>query len=77
MSLQNHRYICGKCLFVLFIVVVLVQALIDVIQDNGEPPKKKLYELKLSLLEELGWSHLVSYERRWMHVRFPPSLPLF
>lgn len=54
-----------------------LKALIDVIQDNGEPPKKKLYELKLSLLEEIGWSHLVSYERRWMHVRFPPSLPLF
>ncbi|KAB2016864.1 hypothetical protein ES319_D08G122200v1 [Gossypium barbadense] len=49
----------------------------EMIQDDGEPPKKKLYELKLSLLDEIGWSHLSTYERQWMHVRFPPSLPLF
>ncbi|KAH7538028.1 hypothetical protein FEM48_Zijuj03G0155900 [Ziziphus jujuba var. spinosa] len=49
----------------------------DLIQDDGEPPKKKLYELKLSLLEEIGWSHLVTYERQWMHVCFPANLPLF
>ncbi|KAK9178803.1 hypothetical protein WN943_027997 [Citrus x changshan-huyou] len=49
----------------------------DIIQDDSEPPKKKLYELKISLLEELGWSHLTTYEKLWMHVRFPPSLPLF
>ncbi|OVA01192.1 Peptidase S8/S53 domain [Macleaya cordata] len=49
----------------------------DVIQDDGEPPKKQLYDLKLSLLEEIGWGHLVSYERQWMHIRFPPTLPLF
>ncbi|KAE8663274.1 Tripeptidyl-peptidase 2 [Hibiscus syriacus] len=50
----------------------------DMIQDDGcGPPKKKLYELKLSLLDEIGWSHISTYERQWMHVRFPPSLPLF
>ncbi|KAK3008490.1 hypothetical protein RJ639_015101 [Escallonia herrerae] len=49
----------------------------DMIQDDGEPPKKKLYELKLSLLDQIGWRHLVSYEKQWMHVRFPVSLPLF
>lgn len=47
------------------------------IQEDTDPPKKKLYQLKLSLVEELGWSHMVSYEKMWMHVRFPPSLPLF
>ncbi|KAK7860932.1 tripeptidyl-peptidase 2 [Quercus suber] len=52
-------------------------ALNDIIQDDGEPPKKKLYELKLSLLDEIGWCHLATYERQWMHVRFPASLPLF
>uniref|UniRef100_A0A2N9H0K3 Reverse transcriptase domain-containing protein n=1 Tax=Fagus sylvatica TaxID=28930 RepID=A0A2N9H0K3_FAGSY len=48
-----------------------LKALNDIIQDDGEPPKKKLYELKLSLLDEIGWSHLATYERQWMHVRFP------
>lgn len=55
----------------------MAQVLGDIIQDDSEPPKKKLYELKISLLEELGWSHLTTYEKLWMHVRFPPSLPLF
>ncbi|KAF7813180.1 tripeptidyl-peptidase 2-like isoform X1 [Senna tora] len=54
-----------------------LKVLIDMIQDDSEPPKKKLYELKLTLLDEIGWSHLAAYERQWMHVRFPPSLPLF
>ncbi|XP_059451546.1 tripeptidyl-peptidase 2 isoform X2 [Corylus avellana] len=54
-----------------------LKALNDIIQDDGGPPKKKHYELKLSLLDEIGWSHLATYERQWMHVRFPASLPLF
>ncbi|KAK9994509.1 hypothetical protein SO802_024212 [Lithocarpus litseifolius] len=54
-----------------------LKALNDIIQDDGEPPKKKLYELNLSLLDENGWSHLATYGRQWMHVRFPASLPLF
>ncbi|KAE9464869.1 hypothetical protein C3L33_03223, partial [Rhododendron williamsianum] len=54
-----------------------LKVLNDMIQEDGEPPKKKLHELKLSLLDQIGWDHLVAYERRWMHVRFPPSLPLF
>ncbi|CAL5321714.1 unnamed protein product [Camellia sinensis] len=54
-----------------------LKALNDMIQVDGEAPKKKLYELKLSLLDQIGWGHLVSYERQWMHVRFPASLPLF
>ncbi|KAL7229762.1 hypothetical protein ACSBR2_008321 [Camellia fascicularis] len=54
-----------------------LKALNDMIQGDGEAPKKKLYELKLSLLDQIGWGHLVSYERQWMHVRFPASLPLF
>ncbi|XVF53596.1 hypothetical protein PTKIN_Ptkin05aG0110900 [Pterospermum kingtungense] len=35
-----------------------LKVLNDTIEDDGEPPKKKLYELKLSLLDEIGWSHL-------------------
>ncbi|KAI9384993.1 hypothetical protein POPTR_012G142200v4 [Populus trichocarpa] len=54
-----------------------LKALNEMIQDNGDPPKKKLYELKLSLLDEIGWDHLTTHEKEWMHVRFPPSLPLF
>ncbi|CAN4085902.1 unnamed protein product [Withania somnifera] len=53
-----------------------LKVLNDMIQD-GNPPKKKFYELKLSLLDQIGWSHLVVYERQWMQVRFPLSLPLF
>lgn len=54
-----------------------VQVLNDLIRDESEPPKKKLYELKISLIDELGWPHIATYERQWMHVRFPSSLPLF
>jgi tripeptidyl-peptidase-2 len=54
-----------------------IQVLCDIIQNDAEPAKKKLYELKLSLLDEIGWKHLATYERQWMLVRFPPTLPLF
>nr|GMC93031.1 tripeptidyl-peptidase 2 isoform X2 [Ipomoea batatas] len=54
-----------------------LKVLIDMIQEDGDPPKRKLYELKLSLLEQMGWGHLVAYEKEWMLVRFPSSLPLF
>ncbi|KAF6162219.1 hypothetical protein GIB67_008348 [Kingdonia uniflora] len=54
-----------------------LKTLTDMIQEEGGPPRKKLYDLKLSLLEEIGWKHVVSYEKQWMHVRFPSSLPLF
>ncbi|WMV20533.1 hypothetical protein MTR67_013918 [Solanum verrucosum] len=54
-----------------------LKVLNDMIQDDGSPPKKKFYELKLSLLDQIGWSHLVVYEKQWMQVRFPSSLPLF
>lgn len=49
----------------------------ELIQNENESANRKLYELKLGLLEELGWSHLVTYEKQWMQVRFPTSLPLF
>jgi tripeptidyl-peptidase-2 len=54
-----------------------LKVLCDIIQNDAEPAKKKLYELKLSLLDEIGWKHLATYERQWMLVRFPPTLPLF
>jgi len=55
----------------------LIQVLSDIIQNDAEPAKKKLYELKLSLLDEIGWKYLATYERQWMLVRFPPTFPLF
>ncbi|KAK3447198.1 hypothetical protein EUGRSUZ_A02778 [Eucalyptus grandis] len=54
-----------------------LKVLNDMIQEDGDPPKRKLFELKLTLVEEIGWSHLLRYEREWMHVRFPACLPLF
>ncbi|WVY96824.1 hypothetical protein V8G54_028975 [Vigna mungo] len=54
-----------------------LKVLNDIIEDDAEPAPKKFYELKLSLLEEIGWTHFCSYESEWMLVRFPPSLPLF
>ena len=53
------------------------QVLEELIQNENQTANKKLYELKLGLLEELGWSHLATYEKQWMQVRFPTSLPLF
>ncbi|XP_078427505.1 tripeptidyl peptidase ii [Wolffia australiana] len=49
----------------------------SVIEDQGEPAKRKLYDLKIELLAEIGWNHVVEYEKQWLHVRFPQSLPLF
>ncbi|XP_057424626.1 tripeptidyl-peptidase 2-like isoform X1 [Lotus japonicus] len=54
-----------------------LKVLTDIIQEDTGPAKKKMYELKLSLVEEIGWTHLATYERQWMLVRFPPNLPLF
>lgn len=53
-----------------------LKVLNDMIQDE-QPPKRKLYEMKISLLEQIEWYHLVSYEKLWMNVRFPACLPLF
>ncbi|KAG0562456.1 hypothetical protein M758_9G144800 [Ceratodon purpureus] len=49
----------------------------DLIQDESKPPQKNLYELRIKLLEELEWSHLADYERKWLSVRFPSSIPPF
>lgn len=57
--------------------IVMHQVLNDMINDDGQPPKKKLYDLKLYLIKEIGWEHIASYEQQWMHVRFPSSSPLF
>lgn len=54
-----------------------LKVLCDSIQDEPEPPKRKLYDLKIQLLEEIGWIHLVSYEKQWLHVRFPSSRFVF
>ncbi|KAG2242730.1 hypothetical protein Bca4012_014186 [Brassica carinata] len=54
-----------------------LKVLDELIQNENKSANRKLYELKLGLLEELGWSHLVTYEKQWMQVRFPTSLPLF
>ncbi|GJM86379.1 hypothetical protein PR202_ga02233 [Eleusine coracana subsp. coracana] len=53
------------------------QVLSDLIQDESEKSKKKFYDLKIQLVEEMGWTHISTYEKQWMHVRFPPTLPPF
>ncbi|KAL6634882.1 hypothetical protein ACP70R_027553 [Stipagrostis hirtigluma subsp. patula] len=54
-----------------------LKVLNDMIQEESEKPKKKLYDLKIQLIEEIGWTHVSTYEKQWMHVRFPPTLPPF
>ncbi|XP_062222524.1 tripeptidyl-peptidase 2 [Phragmites australis] len=54
-----------------------LKVLNDLIQAESENPKKKLYDLKIQLVEEIGWTHVSTYEKQWMHVRFPPTLPPF
>uniref|UniRef100_M8AQP4 tripeptidyl-peptidase II n=1 Tax=Aegilops tauschii TaxID=37682 RepID=M8AQP4_AEGTA len=61
---------CGRC-------GTALKVLNDMIQEDSEQPKKKLYDLKIQLIEEIGWAHVSAYEKQWMHVRFPPSLPPF
>ncbi len=41
--------------------------------DKGQD----MYELRLSLLEELGWDHWIQLEERWMLLRFPTEYPPF
>ncbi|CAN6252649.1 unnamed protein product [Urochloa humidicola] len=53
-----------------------LKVLSDLIQNESEP-KKKLYDLKIQLIEEMGWGHVSTYEKQWMQVRFPPTLPPF
>ncbi|KAJ8771482.1 hypothetical protein K2173_026659 [Erythroxylum novogranatense] len=52
-----------------------LKVLHGMIKEEGHPPKKKLYELQLSLLEEIGWNHISTYEKQWMHeievLRYP------
>ncbi|CAM0944650.1 unnamed protein product [Alopecurus aequalis] len=54
-----------------------LKVLNGMIQEDSEQPKKKLYDLKIQLVEEIGWAHVAAYEKRWMQVRFPPALPPF
>uniref|UniRef100_A0A0D9VJ70 Tripeptidyl-peptidase 2 n=1 Tax=Leersia perrieri TaxID=77586 RepID=A0A0D9VJ70_9ORYZ len=54
-----------------------LKVLNDIIQDDSEQPKKRFYDLKIQLVEEIGWGHVSAYEKQWMHVRFPSSLPAF
>ncbi|CAL9208048.1 unnamed protein product [Musa hybrid cultivar] len=54
-----------------------LKVLTNMIDGEAEPPKKKLYDLKIQLLDQIGWTHVAVYERQWMHVRFPTSSPLF
>ncbi|XP_020085377.1 tripeptidyl-peptidase 2 isoform X2 [Ananas comosus] len=65
-----HERRCGR-------LGTALKVLNDVIEDESEPPKKKLYDLRIQLLDEIGWAHVGSYEKQWMHVRFPSCLPLF
>lgn len=60
-----------------FFLLVLKQFLNDLIQDESKPPQKSLYELRVKLFEELEWPHLADYERKWLPVRFPSSIPPF
>ncbi|GLJ21474.1 hypothetical protein SUGI_0396320 [Cryptomeria japonica] len=54
-----------------------LKVLSKILEDKSKPPQKKLFNLKLALIEEIGWSHLVSYEKDWMLVLFPSDYPLF
>ncbi|KAJ8511728.1 hypothetical protein OPV22_002162 [Ensete ventricosum] len=54
-----------------------LKVLTNMMEGEAEPPKKKLYDLKIQLVDQIGWTHVAVYERQWMHVRFPTSLPLF
>jgi len=40
-------------------------------------PKKALYEQRIRLLDDLGWSHWKAYEEAWLLIRFPADYPRF
>ncbi|KMZ75719.1 hypothetical protein ZOSMA_110G00250 [Zostera marina] len=49
----------------------------NIILSDSNSSKKKLYELKISLLNEMGWNHAAVYELQWLQIRFPSCLPPF
>eukprot|EP00250_Pteridium_aquilinum_P012313 c20649_g1_i1 orf=679-4899(-) len=54
-----------------------IKVLNELMQDEGKPPKRSLFELQIRLLEKIGWLHWAAYTRKWMLVCFPPNFPLF
>jgi len=52
---------------------------LKIINDHLESSDKNQddYELRMSLLRDLGWDHLLQQEERWMLLRFPRDYPLF
>nr|MDJ0522605.1 hypothetical protein [Planctomycetota bacterium] len=45
--------------------------------DGKKPTKRKVHELEIELLEELGWSHWADQRRAWLTLRFPKAYPPF
>eukprot|EP00927_Polykrikos_kofoidii_P018854 TRINITY_DN18781_c0_g1_i1.p1 TRINITY_DN18781_c0_g1~~TRINITY_DN18781_c0_g1_i1.p1 ORF type:complete len:1304 (+),score=207.25 TRINITY_DN18781_c0_g1_i1:79-3990(+) len=49
-----------------------LQAIDDVMRDDPTNVSKEVRSLRVSLLEELGWSHMASMERERAALAFPP-----
>eukprot|EP00249_Psilotum_nudum_P018372 c26772_g1_i1 orf=205-4470(+) len=54
-----------------------IKVLNELLQDDGKPPQKNLYKLRVKLIEQIGWPHWAAYEKKCIHIRFPSSLPPF
>jgi tripeptidyl-peptidase-2 len=49
---------------------------LDGLLDDG-PAKRELYEMRVELLEELGWTDRADRERSWLLIRRPEGYPPF
>ena len=56
---------------------VSLQVLNKVIEDEPKAPEKRLFDLRIELLQELEWAMWAKQQQRWNVVRFPPSYTLF
>ncbi|KAL8138735.1 hypothetical protein V2J09_004736 [Rumex salicifolius] len=54
-----------------------LKVLEGMIQSDDDVAKRKFYDTKLSLIHEMGWTHVAAREKDWMLIRFPASTPLF
>jgi len=44
---------------------------------SGDAIEKKLMDLQIEVVEELGWNHWSTYFRKWKILKYPAKYPIF
>lgn len=54
-----------------------VQALLKLLDDEGKVTDKKLQDMRVDLLREVGWGLWADHHKSWNRIRFPTQYPVF